>query len=50
MYRVTRLFIGGNLVGLTYTEDTDIKFEVGFVCKRPIAGSPYRIIKVEKIS
>ncbi len=48
-YRVTRLFIGGILKGLTHTDLTTVKFEVGFICNRPCAGSPYRIIAVEKI-
>ncbi len=46
-YKVTRLFIGGILKGLTYTETTSVKFTVGFVCRKPIGGSPYKIIAVE---
>lgn len=46
-YRVTRLFTGGLLAGLTYTEVTTVEFAVGFTCERPVGGSPYRIIAVE---
>lgn len=46
-YRVTRLFIGGTLAGLTHTTVTSHKVEVGFECRKPIGGSPYRIIAVE---
>jgi len=49
-YKVTRQFIGGILNGLTHTEITGAKFEIGFVCWEPIGGSPYRIIAVEQIS
>jgi len=49
LYKVTRLFIGGNLEGLTHTEITPVHFEVGFVCKKPCGGvSPYVIIAVEE--
>jgi hypothetical protein len=45
---VTKLFIGGTLAGLTYAEempaDLAASFPVGRVVKRPIGGSPYRII------
>ena len=45
-YTVTREFIAGNLKGLTYTENTSVKFNVGFICSKPIGGSAYKIIKV----
>lgn len=48
-YKVTRLFIGGLLKGMTHTGMTDVKFTVGFVCRKPIGGSPYKIIVVEEI-
>lgn len=48
IYKITKLFIGGILEGLTHTEITPVKFELGFECKKPIGGtSPYRIIAVE---
>lgn len=49
LYRVTRKFIGGILAGLTHTEITSIKFDVGFVCQKPCAGDPYEIIAVENL-
>ncbi len=48
-FKVTRLFIGGNLEGLTYTGEQDFRSEVGFECHNPIGGSPYRIISVERV-
>ena len=48
MYRVTRKFIGGLLEGIVYTEITNVKYEVGFVCLNPSLGtSPYIILGVE---
>ena len=49
-YLVTRQFIGGILSGLTHTEITGAKFEVGFVCNNPIGGSPYKIIAVKELN
>lgn len=49
MYEVTKLFISGLLEGLTITETTSVKFEVGFECLKPCGGSPYRIIAVRRI-
>ena len=49
-YRITRLFIGGLLDGLTHTELTSVEFSVGFECHKPIGGSPYRIISVERVA
>lgn len=46
-YAVTKKFTGGLLAGLTIIEKTNVKFEVGFSCKKPIGGSPYTIIAVE---
>jgi len=50
LYKITRLFIGGTLKGLTHTEITPVHFEVGFVCEKPcgVASSPYVIIAVEE--
>jgi len=45
-YLVTKLFIGGLLNGLTIEEETTCCYRVGFVCKNPIGGSPYKIIAV----
>lgn len=49
MYEVTREFIGGILNGLTHTETVSYKPTLGFVCHKPIGGSPYRIISVVKV-
>lgn len=49
MYKITKQFIGGLLKGLTITEFTNIKFNTGFVCNKPIAGSPYKIINIEEV-
>lgn len=49
MYRVTKHFIGGLLAGLTATETTPVRFHVGFVCKHPIGGSPYKVTAVEEV-
>lgn len=43
MFQVTKTFIGGALKGITIVEKTSVKYAVGFVCKKPIGGSPYRI-------
>jgi hypothetical protein len=45
-FKVTRQFIGGTLDGLTYTEITSVKFEVGFICQKPCGGSAYKITEV----
>lgn len=47
-YIVTRIFIGGMLEGLTHTGVTTTKPEIGFECKNPLGGSPYRILKVQE--
>jgi len=48
-YRVTKHFTGGLLKGLTTTETTPVRFHVGFVCKHPSGGSPYKVTAVEEI-
>lgn len=51
-YNVTKLFIGGTLEGLTITEEYKYRSKapvVGFECRNPVGGSPYRIIAVERI-
>ena len=44
-YLVTRKFVGGILDGLTFTERTTVKMEVGFRVEKPIGGSPYVIVE-----
>jgi hypothetical protein len=50
---VTREFIGGTLKGLTYTDIRTVSAKsvpvVGFVCKKPVGGSPYKIISVVNV-
>jgi hypothetical protein len=46
-YKVTKLFIGGTLSGLTYTEQWTKPPVVGTVFNNPIGGSPYQIISVQ---
>ena len=41
LFRVTKRFTGGLLAGIVSTEETTVKFPVGFKCPRPSAGSPY---------
>ncbi len=50
VYWIEKLFIGGPLKGLRWEGATTTKFDVGFVCRKPIGNtSPYRIIScVEK--
>lgn len=48
-YKVTRQFTGGILKGQTHTEETTVKFSVGFRCDKPAGGSPYIITKVEPV-
>lgn len=48
-FRVTRLFIGGILKGLTHTGEQSFRSTVGFECHNPIGGSPYRITACEQI-
>lgn len=49
-YKVTRKFTGGILKGLTHTEETTVKFSVGFRCDKPAGGSPYIITEVEPVT
>lgn len=46
-YKITKTFIGGILHGMTIEEQTTVKFEEGFACRKPSGGSPYKITKVE---
>lgn len=42
-YKVSRLFLSGDLAGLTHTEITSVRFDVGWTCEKPIGGGSYRI-------
>jgi hypothetical protein len=47
MKTVTIEFIDGCLKGLTYVRKMDASIAyVGYVCKKPIGGSPYKVIQV----
>lgn len=48
-YEVTREFIGGILEGLTHTELTSVRFDIGFTCQNPVGGSPYTIIACKEV-
>jgi len=48
-YRVTREFIGGGLKGLLHSEITTVRFPEGWVCEKPVGGSPYRIVECVEI-
>ena len=48
-YEIVKLFIGGLLKGLTYTEKTDIQFYINQTVSKPCGGSPYKIISVKDI-
>jgi hypothetical protein len=48
-YEIVKLFIGGFLKGLTYTEKTDIQFNINQIVSKPCGGSPYKIVSVKEI-
>jgi hypothetical protein len=48
MHVVTREFTKGNLKGLTYSELTNVNFELGEIINNAIGGSSYKIISVEE--
>lgn len=49
-YRVTRRFLTGTLIGMTYTDETDVEFRVGQVIPyHPWCGPSYVIIAVEPL-
>lgn len=47
LYRIEKTFIGGILEGITISEITPVRFELGFICLKPCGGSPYKITAVE---
>ena len=49
MFSVTKTFTGGLLKGITTTEVTSVKFPVGFICKKPSGGSPYKVTACDEI-
>lgn len=49
-FKITKRFLGGILKGITIEEYTNVKFEPGFVCEKPVGGSPYKIIAVETLA
>jgi len=42
-YVVRRVFLSGILAGITHTEITTVRFDVGWTCEKPLGGDPYRI-------
>lgn len=49
LYRVTKIHTAGLLTGLTTTEETTVKFNVGFVCAKAIGGGSYEVTACEEI-
>ena len=49
LFIVTRLFTGGNLVGLTHTAETPVEFRVGQTGGGSGFGSPFRIVEVQPV-
>lgn len=49
MYKITRLFIGGLLNGLTHTGTYTSPMTVGFVCQNPVGGSPYKVVECVEV-
>lgn len=50
MFKVTKQFISGILHGMTITETYSFRPTVGFICKKPCAGSSgYKILAVEEV-
>lgn len=48
-YIVTIEFIGGTLEGIVMTDEWPRRSErpeVGWVCRKPLGGSPYKIVAV----
>ena len=50
LFRVTKRFTGGLLTGIVSTEETTVRFPVGFKCPRPSAGSPYVVEACEPVT
>lgn len=46
-YEITKTFIDGPLKGITITERTTVRWQVGQIVAKPIGGSPYRIDAVK---
>lgn len=49
LYRVTKIHTAGLLAGLTTTEETTVKFTVGWECKKAIGGGSYKIAACDQI-
>jgi len=43
LYLIRKTFTGGWNVDTTYTGVTSVRFPAGFVCEKPVGGSPYRV-------
>lgn len=50
MYEITKTFTAGTLKGITVTEQSTVKLEVGFECKKPAGGSSYIVTACFKIA
>jgi len=47
-YFVTKHFVGGLLNGITAEFEQSFPVEVGMVVRKPIGGSPYKVIACRK--
>lgn len=48
LYSVKRMFTSGVLKGLTHTQKTPIKFQVGKVYKQAAGGGSYKVVSCRK--
>ena len=49
MFKVTRLFLNGNLSGLEFTDVTKVEFQVGKIYKPCAGAGDYKITACVKI-
>jgi hypothetical protein len=49
-FLVRKEFIGGLLGGIAIEERTGVRFKVGFVCRKPAGGSPYRVTSCVEVA
>lgn len=49
MFRVTRLFLNGNLAGIEHTEVTSVRFEVGKTYTPCVGKGAYKIVSCVEV-
>lgn len=47
IFKVSKLFIGGLLDGITYIETLPFPMPVGLLVRKPCGGSPYKVTACE---